>query len=199
MTTVFHLLQLQQISPLICHSLTAAPPNHQSSNAKNQQKHSRHWDAGPPPLVSKTRNYRRLPPLFKTLPRILKQPRCHNSKGVYSYQFTCTPNYAIFSLQPQGYGFPATLYLLRAIFRYYHILLPSVPTIQAHIDNQALINRLSHGPDTAIKYLHLTDSNLIREIHSVLETLPFTIQRLHVKSHQYDQVNDPEDIPINHC
>mmetsp|Transcript_23519 Transcript_23519/g.35719 ORF Transcript_23519/g.35719 Transcript_23519/m.35719 type:complete len:232 (-) Transcript_23519:224-919(-) len=70
------------------------------------------------------------------------------------------------------------------------------PSIDAHIDNQALINLLSYGPDTAIKYVHLTDSYLIREIHAVLDTLPVSINCGHVKLHQFDNIKDPEEIPI---
>jgi len=89
------------------------------------------------------------------------------------------------------------LYLLRAIYPYFH-LVPKNNSIDAYIDNQGLISRLTYRKDTAIKYVHRTDSFLTREIQSVLHSLPIKVTPKHVKSHQYDNESDHDAIPMKH-
>ena len=64
-----------------------------------------------------------------------------------------------------------------------------------YIDDKGLILRLSHGPPTSLKYTNYDNEDLIHEIYAVSATFPFTIQRNHIRSHQYD--NRPlKDIPL---
>mmetsp|Transcript_24647 Transcript_24647/g.37449 ORF Transcript_24647/g.37449 Transcript_24647/m.37449 type:complete len:422 (+) Transcript_24647:2776-4041(+) len=99
------------------------------------------------------------------------------------------------SFTAEAYGFLAALYLLRAFYNYFHII-PPPATINSYIDYQPLIQRLSYGKETSIKHVNRRDSSLIREIHTVLDSLAITISRTHIKSHEYDKIDDYNLIPL---
>mmetsp|Transcript_26335 Transcript_26335/g.39894 ORF Transcript_26335/g.39894 Transcript_26335/m.39894 type:complete len:205 (-) Transcript_26335:62-676(-) len=100
------------------------------------------------------------------------------------------------SFTAEGYDFLAALYLLRAFYNYFHII-PAPTYIDSFIDNQPLIQRLSYGKETSIKHVNRRDSALIQDINSVLDLLAITIQQKHVKSHEYDKIEDHDLIPLS--
>ena len=102
------------------------------------------------------------------------------------------------SFRVEAYGYLGCLYLLRAAIN--HLLLThpilSPYTIQHYMDNQGVLRRLQHTRHRSLKYHLLKHSDVIREIHTVEQSLPFTIQRNHVKSHQADDNDELSDIPL---
>ena len=97
----------------------------------------------------------------------------------------------------ETYGHLSILLLLCALILCYHIQFTNTPSIiNSYIDNLGLIKRLNHGVETSISHTQHPDADLIREIHTVTDSLPFSLQRHHVRSHQYDNTNDLDDIPV---
>ena len=100
-------------------------------------------------------------------------------------------------MQAEAFGHLSCLYLLRAILAS-HNLTPQTdtPPIKSYIDNLGLIQRLQFGPEYSIRHTQQASSDLIREIHSVAKSLPYEFERHHVRSHQYDDAHDLNDIPF---
>lgn len=98
---------------------------------------------------------------------------------------TCT-------LCAEAYGYLRALYLLQACFKYlqhYEYTLPNTIN-HHHMDNTGVLTHLAYGPAFAIKHIMNRHSNVIREIQAVEASLPVTIQRHHVKSHQQEYITN---------
>ena len=94
-----------------------------------------------------------------------------------------------------AYDYLAVLYLLRAVISFFELQIHNVPVIPVYIDNQGLLTRLDYGEETCIKHCQRTGADITRETLFVKNTLPIIFNRHHVKSHQYDNVSDSDDIP----
>ena len=134
---------------------------------------------------------------------------CKGQASTYSSRLQSTTSLASFiashskseptsTFRVEAYGYLGTLYLLRAATTHLLLTYPTLPphTIQQYMDNQGVLRRLRHTFHTSLKYHLLKHSDVIREIHSVERTLPFHIQRNHVKSHQADDIDDITELPI---
>ena len=134
--------------------------------------------------------------------------KLHNSIGTYTSRLQSINDPTVFIqirnrfpattvFTAETYGHLSILLLLRALIIHYHIQFTNNPClINSYIDNLGLIKRISHGRETSISHTQHMDASLLREIESTTRELPFTIQRHHVQSHHYDDVEDLEEIPL---
>jgi len=103
------------------------------------------------------------------------------------------------TLRAEALGHLAALYMLRLLIRFLNIPSYAVDTeaIFAYIDNLGVIQRLAPKHLRSLKTVLLNDYDVFEEIRSVLSDLGVSIDRRHVKSHAFDQVDiDPADIPL---
>ena len=102
------------------------------------------------------------------------------------------------TLRVEAYGYLGALYLLRAAitFLLQQGYIVEIPITHQYMDNDGVLKRLKYGPATTIKHHLNRHSDVIREIQSVEATLPFPVRRHHVSSHQYDDIDDLEDLPL---
>jgi len=122
------------------------------------------------------------------------QSRRHPSVFLTSHskgEPTCT-------MRAEAYGYLGCLYLLRAAITFllqegYQVRFPST---DHYMDNDGVLKRLAHGSAFAIKHHLRHHSDVIREIQAVQDTLPFRINRHHVKSHQHDDIDDITSLPL---
>ena len=99
----------------------------------------------------------------------------------------------------EGYGCLGALYLLRAAYRYLTLHQQAFvhTTVFLYSDSLGLLRRLAYGSPQSIKHHLRPDSDLIREILQVQDDIPVSIKRQHVRSHQFDDTPDLQDLPIS--
>lgn len=101
------------------------------------------------------------------------------------------------STRAEAFGYLAALYLLRLLIQFHNVLFTGDSSnIDVYIDNQGVLKRLSYRADYSIGHVLATNSNLLRKIRNTETSLPFTFNRHHVKSHQFDSENDLTKIPL---
>ena len=121
--------------------------------------------------------------------------RIQSNNNIFSFINSCSLHDTHSIFRSEGFSHLATLYLLRAIVTFYKIIPSNASPIPAYIDNKGLIQQLSHGLPTPLKYTIYNDADLIRKIRAVAATIPFIIQRNHVRSRQYDN-RQLKEIPL---
>ena len=104
--------------------------------------------------------------------------------GYNTTTFTATP---LSSLRTECCGYLGAVLALRALLTHHDLLDPLTPfTARAHIDNQALVKRLSHHHQHSIRHSLHPDWDLIHSATKVLASIPVDLQAVHIKSHQDD-------------
>jgi hypothetical protein len=97
----------------------------------------------------------------------------------------------------EGLGHLACLYIYPALIRWFRLSHNGITasTIQAYIDNKAVISRLSNPSFKNLKRALQADFDITHETLQVLASLPSTIQQEHVKSHKYDNPGPNTYVP----